>query len=140
MNVRTAKRKKSIRRYILEISEAQAKLISVAAEVYARLGTGQFTRLDRFFLKDFEQARPHLDALHILRNGSLQSFGSIASKSIDDNYRVLYDLHQVIRHRLAWDRDPSRKESIKVNYDTPHCISKKESLAKVERIYPHREG
>lgn len=130
--MKTARPKKSSRRYVLKISEAQAKLISVAVELYARLGTGQFMRLDRFFLKDFEQARPHLDALHILRNGSLQSFGSIASKSIDDDYRVLYDLHQVIRHRLAWDRDPSGKESIKVDYDTPYRTSKKESLAMIE--------
>lgn len=125
------KLKKTTRSYTLKISEAQAKLISVAAELYARLGAGQFTTLDRFFWDDLIEARPHLESLHKMRNGSLSTFGNIESKTIDDDYRILFDLHRVIRHRLAWDQNPQPEGMRTVDYNTPRRTSKKEPLAKI---------
>lgn len=31
---------------------------------------------------------------------------SISSREISDNYRIAYDIQQVIRYRLAWDENP----------------------------------
>ena len=132
-NVKRAASGNSARRYVLEVSGAQVKLISTAVEFYARLGTGQFIHLDRFFWKDIEKARPHLESLHILRNGSLNCFGSIRSGSIDDDYRVLYDLHQVIRHRLALDKNLRPEKQLSVDYNTPWRSSKKEPLARISQ-------
>ena len=61
----------------------------------------------------------------------LSTFGSIHSKALDDDYRILFDLHRVIRHRLAWDRDPQPEGMRTVDYNTPLRTSKKEPLAKI---------
>ncbi|MBI4422295.1 MAG: hypothetical protein HY554_01125 [Elusimicrobia bacterium] len=128
-------RKKSRRRYVLELSERQAQALSQAAELYARLGTGQFDKLDRFFWKSVLQARPHLDALCMLKNGSLNAGPGIRSSEVDDDYRVLYDLHQVLRHRLSWDRDPQPQGMLRgVFYDEPSRTSKEEPLARIEEL------
>lgn len=130
--------KKSGRRYVLELSERQAQVLSQAAELYARLGTGQFDKLDRFFWKPqgaMAQARAHLDGLRLIKNGSLNAYPGIRSAEVDDDYRVLYDLHQVLRHRLAWDRDPQPQGMLRgVAYDEPYKTSKGEPLACIEEI------
>jgi hypothetical protein len=129
--------KKSGRRYVLELSERQAQALSQAAELYARLGMGQFDQLDRFFWKpqeSLDQARAHLDALRMIKNGSLNAHPGIYSPDVDDDCRVLYGLHQVIRHRLAWDRDPHPGILRGVSYDKPLKTSKNEPLAGIEEL------
>mgnify|MGYP001565132730 CR=1 FL=1 len=131
------KKKPSDCRYVLEISERQAQLISDAVELNARLGMGQFEELTCFFWSkggSLEKARPHIDSLRLIKNGSLNSSPGICSKSVDDDYRVLYDLHQVIRHRLAWDRDPKATVCKDVRYDTPRQLSKDEHLAIISAV------
>lgn len=134
---RRSNKKTSGRRYVLEFSERQAELLSHAAELYARMGLGQFNVLDRFFwepINAIQEAHKHLDALRLIKNGSLNSDPGISSDSIDDDYRVLYDLHQVIRHRLAWDRDPEPKGLKGVSFDTPRQLSKHEPLANIAAV------
>lgn len=124
-------------RYALEISKCQAQLISDAVELNARLGMGQFEELTFFFWSkgvSMEEARPHIDSLRMIKNGSLNSSPGICSESVDDDYRVLYDLHQSIRHRLAWDRDPQATVCKGVCYDTPRQLSKNEPLATISAI------
>lgn len=128
-------RKASKRRYVLELSERQAQVLSQAAELYARLGMGQFDKLDRFFWKpqkSLDQARTYLDALRMIKNGSVNAHPSLRSAEVDDDYRVLYDLHQVIRHRLAWDREPQPQGLRGVSYDDPYQMSKDEPLARID--------
>lgn len=133
--VKSKSRKTSGRRYVLELSERQAQVLSQAAELYARLGTGQFDKLDRFFWKDLQQARPYLDVLSTIKNGSPNAGPGIRSPEVDDDYRVLYDLHQVLRHRLSWDRDPQPQGMLRgVAYDEPYKTSKGEPLACIEEI------
>lgn len=133
--VKSKSRKTSGRRYVLELSERQAQVLSQAAELYARLGTGQFDKMDRFFWKDLQQARPHLDVLSMIKNGSPNSGPGIRSPEVNDDYRVLYDLHQVLRHRLSWDRDPQPQGVLRgVSYDEPSKTSKGEPLARIEEL------
>jgi len=130
-------RKSSGRHYALEISERQAQLISNAVELYARMGLGQFEMLNDFFWKPkgaLEQAREHLDSLRLIKNGSLNSHPGIASDLVDDEYRILFDLHRVIRHRLAWDRDPQAAGWKGVAFDTPRQLSKSQDLAKIAQV------
>lgn len=125
------------RHYMLELSERQAQLISNAVELYARMGLGQFEMLNYFFGKPtgaLEQAREHLDSLRLIKNGSLNSHPGIGSDSVDDDYRILFDLHRVIRHRLAWDRDPQATGWRGVNFDTPMKLSKNQDLAKIAQV------
>lgn len=128
------------RRYVLELSEAQAELVSRAVELYARLGLGQFHLvLDRFFSwkgKESEsaRARPLLQALATIRNGDPHSHPGIHSKEISDDYRVCFDLYQVVRHRLAWDREPNPKDRLIVDFREPHRGSTSEELARISRI------
>lgn len=127
------------RRYVLELSEGQAELVSRAVELYARLGLGQFQMLDRFFSwgpKDssLEKARPLLQELAIIKNGAPHSHPGIYSKAISDDYQVLYDLYQVMRHRLAWDRDPHPKGWLGVDYREPLRASTSEELARITQI------
>lgn len=125
----------SRRRYVLEISERQVQVLSQAAALYARLGTGQFDKLDRFFWKSVLQARPHLDALCLIKNGSLHAGTGIRSPEVDDDNRMLYDLHQVLRHRLSWDRDPQPQGMLRgVSYDEPSRTSKDEPFARIEEL------
>jgi len=116
------------------MSERQARLISQAVELYARLGTGQFKTLEYFFwskLKTLNQARPLLEHLQMIKNGSLTVLPGIYMKSVNEEYKILYDLHQVIRHRLAWDRDPECARWT-VDFREPLRASKREDLAKIE--------
>lgn len=127
------------RRYVLELSQGQAELVSRAVELYARLGMGQFEMLDRFFSWEpkgscLERARPLLQELVAIKNGRPHCYPGIHSKEISDDYRVLYDLHQVIRHRLAWDRDSHPEGWKGVDYDEPRRASATESLARIDRV------
>ena len=130
-------KKAGVRQYVLTLSERQAQLISNAVELNARLGMGQFEELACFFWSkggSIEEARSHIDSLRLIKNGSLNSSPGIRSESIDDDYRVLYDLHQSIRHRLAWDRDPQATVWRGVRYDTPRQLSKDEPLATISAV------
>jgi hypothetical protein len=42
-------------------------------------------------------------------------FYSISSPEIPDSWKIAYDIHQVIRFRLAWDRDPNDNWNVHKN-------------------------
>lgn len=129
------KQKKSSRlskpRYRLEVSQRQAQLISNAVELYARLGMGQYVMLEYFFWGDLnalEKARPHLNDLQIIKNEAFHG------KKLDDAFRILYDIHQVVRYRLAIDRPQKKKMPWSVDCRDPLQTSSVQPLAKIEPI------
>ena len=127
------------RRYVLELSESQAEFVSRAVELYARLGLGQFPMLDRFFSwkgkqSEVERALPLLQELAVIKNGDPHSHPGIYSKAISDDYRVCFDLYQVVRHRLAWDREPNSQSWLNVDFSDPLRASTSEELARITRI------
>lgn len=138
----TAISEKSQRKYSLSITEAQAQVISNALEFYERIGMGQLMEI--FYLRpeasqleadtrkrDFVERM--LDEVKSVAWGlKPSSFYSISSRDIRDDFRVAYDLHQVIRHRLAWDRNP-KKDIMNCHKDEPMRWSKVE-LAKIEEV------
>lgn len=139
--------------YTLTLTKAQLELLSQAAELISRIGIGQFTDV--------------LDWLP-LKTGSLDNDAKLAiagilkprmihdidgwSSSLGIHHadtpawaQILWDVHQVIRHKLAWERaveqgiipsmGAARKwpEMITVDYDQPMGTSD-EPLARVERV------
>jgi len=105
--------------YQLKISEQQAEIISAALELYARLLCGQAWPIAELFI-----GKPnYLDLRQIMENLSLipelppGSSHSICAPITPEKSKIAYDLHQVIRHRLAWDKNP--KGGMEVWYDDP---------------------
>ncbi len=116
--------------YTLTLTERQAAALSEAAEIYARLGIGQFH--DALRVLPTTEAVPdwHDDMLVIGRmlarhmKHGVDGWGSslgIFSAEVSDGAKVCWDLHQVIRHRLAMDYaaaknlDPSQMYGVQYN-------------------------
>lgn len=57
------------------------------------------------------------------------AYHGIHSRTITDNARIAYDIEQVIRHRLAWDRQP--EGGFQVDFDEPARSSSSCSLATI---------
>lgn len=143
--------------YTLTVTAKQAAIISQACELLTRLGLGQWPEFIRHLPGDAfvhaceleNELRPVMAAWFarhpigkdkVVINGWRSSLG-IGSQHVSSEARVAFDLHQVIRHRLAWDkavadgitdgqtRDWSRM--MVVNYDDPMRCGP-EPLAKME--------
>lgn len=140
--------------YTLTITERQAYALSSACEILARLGMGQtrdaLERLPLAAERDYSRWHKTLEIVeHLLSehtighvDGWRASLG-IKSQDASEESRIAWDLYQVIRHRIAWDRaadeglvneDGSRNwpEMMGVNYDEPMQVSA-EPLARMER-------
>lgn len=139
--------------YTLTMSERQAQIISLACEILARIGIGQWrTAIEQMPLDIEDYAKWHEDLDYIGKvlsdhtkhnvDGWRKSLG-IHSQDVDDNARVSWDIHHVIRHKLAWERavkeglvesESSQRDWSKmmtVDYDEPHKTSD-EPLANIE--------
>ena len=124
-------------KYKLAVSEEQAQILVDALDLYSRVaGMGQLQPatepwLSRCEPEQLEQARHHLLQAGCALTGMEPhaSYG-IRSDRVPDRYRVAYDMQQVIRHRLAWDRSP--EGGFGVWFDEPHQTGQHE-LAKIER-------
>ena len=133
--------------YTLTITERQARVLSMACEVLARLGMGQFKdALDHLPEADQRDwSAWHDDMEQISRILSKHMPGGIDISNADEEARTARDLHAVIRHRLAWDRakaegvtDGTKREwpaMMQVSYDEPMKYSE-EPLAKMEGVEP----
>ncbi len=122
----------------LELTENQLKVISEACDILSRLYSGQIKELNKI---SHTQIPEHLLIglkPFMFPELSTNSSYSISSSKINDNARVLYDIHQVIRYYLAWkDEKNSPKnrnweKQIGVQFDDPINFSK-EPLPKVKR-------
>jgi len=94
-------------RYTLTVTEDQACAISAACELLARLGMGQLDDALRFMpapqdrdWQAFHDAcRVATDAMQpVIRNKA----GNLPRRH--EQSAIAWDLYQVLRHRLAWDR------------------------------------
>ena len=124
----------------------------MACEVLARLGMGQFKdALEHLPLRtqNFDIDAWHDDMEDLARILSKHMPGGIDGirsstgiSNADEDARTAWDLHAVIRHRLAWDRakaegvtDGTKREwpaMMQVSYDEPMKYSE-EPLAKMEK-------
>lgn len=119
------------KQYTLHLTEKQARVIVNALDLYSRIGMGQLKEV-AYVLRATQKLNDNTDVeiqersdqINIIRdrleaisrywmNGS--GYHSITSQKISDVFRVAWDIQQVIRHRLAWDKNP--KGDITVDFD-----------------------
>lgn len=148
--------------YTITLAKRQAQIVSRACEVLSRLGIGQWREiLDHLPLNDkldYEQYHANVHEIGWLLSGHMKhqvdgwhSSLGIHSQDVRDESRVAWDLCQVIRHRLSWDRaveegiveskDSPRKwpEMLQVVYDEPMKAGD-EPLAVIECLNPAIAG
>lgn len=137
--------------YTLTITENQARTLSQACEVLARLGIGQFRDALEWLPIDAKSRGwgDDMDAIgRILSRHMIVNIDGYRSNlgmhhvSVSMEPQIAWDLYQVIRHRLAWDRaiaegtvkpgEPRKwPEMMQVHFDTPSKVSA-EPLARME--------
>lgn len=108
-------------RYVLEIEEAQAEVIQHALELLGRVSMGQLEEIQRACFYDVdaekaENAKAHLEVAKFHLTG-LSGGSYIGIHGTKENVKIGWDLYQVIRHRLAWDRNPAG--GFTTQYDQP---------------------
>ena len=142
--------------FTLTLSEKQAQTISTACELMSRIHGGQILEaFEHLPLKkdinwgvyheikdDLTKRMPEILMDGI--NGWNSSFG-VGNKELPESHDIAWDLYQVIRHHLSWQRAvengivesmDSPREFLKmmgVNYDTPMNFGS-EPLAKMEKV------
>lgn len=127
--------------YQLTITAEQAHVIQKALELFSRVHMGQLDPV-AYILCSYRQIRElreeDLGLIHrFLRSVEPTATGldpggywGIFSGKVQDTARVAWDLQQVVRHRLAWDREP--RGGIYVDFDPP-MRSSSEPLASIRR-------
>lgn len=96
------------KRYQIELTEEQLQVLREATEVYARLKSGQLFVVGEHAPLKKDVYPSHMDdiltpALKLIENVPFET--------------CAWDMHQVIRHQLAWDNNP--KGSFTVDFDPP---------------------
>jgi len=124
--------------YKITVTERQADIIIDALDLWSRMHMGQWNEI-LMFAKNHDcrfEAEKLIDVLRficgMLPGRSPSGYYGIHSKEISDSARVAWDLQQVIRHRLSWDRDPEGGWT--VNFDTPMQSCEEEPLARIEKM------
>lgn len=136
-----------MKKYNLEITEEQAYIISNALDLYSRVLIGQFEEVANVItwnirkFKDIDGREISPDNMNFFKDGiekckevflNIPRHGShgIHSPEVDDSARKSYDMHQVVRNKLAWDKknkDPAKDDRtpdmIQVIYDEPRKTS-----------------
>lgn len=109
-------------------SKDELTAISVASEAYARIGMGQINYCRDLLMNGF-----HDDQLPIDKFGKVAECFDIANRKLDcsfgihndnvsEDVRTSWDIYQVVRNFIAWDREPNG--GITVNFDLPMRVSK----------------
>lgn len=115
-----------MRKYKLTLTEEQARLLSIAMETFARLGAGQWREA-------FRNLPIKEDVNWTEWNEDLDYIGDVISKHLKDNVdgwrkslsihsiseesKIAWDIHQVVRKRLAWER--AIEKSVVESHDSP---------------------
>jgi hypothetical protein len=135
-----AKIKKEV--YRLTLTKKQAYVIQSALESYYRMAIGQFkTSIEEVWMskifgtENFDSRRLEDICFDLLRlflgeDVTRGTSYSISSTEVPDNARIAVDIHQVLRHRLSYDRHP--QGGITVNFNEPFAYSG-EPLPVIER-------
>lgn len=117
--------------YTVTLTGHQLGLISNACDAIARAGTGQFRdSLEHMPTKEVYPSGYHealddigkiLAPFMIHQVDGWRSSLGIMSEDVKPRYRELFDLHQVIRHQLSWDRADGDKDAstFGVSFDEP---------------------
>jgi len=142
-------------KYKMELNGRQAKIIEMALELYARMLIGQMNFpiqdlfMSRLIEKDIDPQKLGSE-LEKVRQRIFPEFPPNASYGIcgpdtDDRAQIAWDIQQVLRNRLSWDRvcnpkgDRWKMGLTTVNFDDPMKTSE-EPLCSMEEIQNGDEG
>lgn len=125
--------------YKLTINEHQAKVISFALDFYSRISGGQFEQIvHRFDWQNSKEDNVSIKATALLVDlkcvltGLNKSEHNIGLGNICEDGKIAYDLHQVIRHKLA-NTDSSSSHPDSVDFNVPRQVSN-EALAEIDLL------
>ena len=111
--------------YQLTLNDEQVQMLLRALDVYSRVGCGQFDRILEMFCNDPRLLEGMLaiqwetlfcsfkQQLQLQRDASY----SICSPEVPVDYRLAFDVLQVIRHHIAWKEQPEGGHFVK--FDLP---------------------
>jgi len=128
--------------YQLTVSEEQAEVISKSVEFFARINMGQLEEVFYQLLDNPKFLDLSVDERQAFRSqlaeASLMftkltsgaSFG-IHNPDIPEQARTAWDVYQIIRQVLAWERQPTGGDS--VNFGNPFKTGV-EDLARMEKV------
>lgn len=130
------------KRYTLTITEEQANTLINALDLYQRIGMGQLEEIKhtavpapghKYNWVEVDQTMAILK-LQLLGWPHIGTAHSILSPDLPDQFRVAWDIQQVVRHRLAYDGlKPGEKPGIYVYFDEPRRTSK-EPLPEIKQV------
>lgn len=110
--------------YRLTINAEQADIISRALDFYSRVGGGQVEEIGAVALLqpynsalDYTAVENSVNTLKRVLFGLSPNAPNCGIGNSRPQFQTAYDLHQVIRNRLAWDRQP--EGGIEVWFDSP---------------------
>ena len=126
--------------YTLRLTEAQAKVLCTACEVLSRLGIGQFRDALAHLPIDHHRAADDvldwhgdLDLIgdrlsrHMIGNvDGWNSSLSIYYGAVKPEAKIAWDLFQVLRHRLAWDKGEDYSLTLPASEQPPAKIERSE--------------
>lgn len=108
--------------YQITMTAEQVSAVSEACELFTRIRLGQFSDIiwkvypDRLGQLDRDLTDKLFDGLGMVLRGKLSHYGSDSDWSKEAE--VTWDIHQVLRNRLAWDKNPEGN-SMNVHFDDP---------------------
>lgn len=123
------------RKYNLTLTEEQAGVLTDALDLFVRIGIGQFEVVVEVY-DPCGETRHNIKALLLAakehaglpRNGG----PGIHNSKVPDRFRAAFDLKQVVRNRVAWDKNP--KGGIQVQFDEPNRTSELTPLATIAEV------
>lgn len=114
--------------YLIELSEEQAELIKDALDFYTRVVAGQVTEVSQVLRTQRKDLSP-ADINEIRRlSAEMRRYISTQFNGLPDR---AYDILQVIRHKIAWDRNPGGGTD--VSFHAPIFKSGEEPI-RIEKI------
>lgn len=115
--------------YQLTVSDEHVSMLLRALDLYSRVGCGQFERILELFQDDPRRREDNViqwETLFRLFKQQLLSLKgnasySICSPEIPVDYRLAWDMLQVIQHHIAWAVQPEGGHLVK--FDLPMNVS-----------------
>lgn len=130
-------------KYTLQLTENQARIISEALDLFSRIGMGQLKEVVSVLRQNplpNSNLEERINFLSEIRNKldilakywmKGPGYHGITSKLISDKFRIAWDIQQVIRHRLAWDR--KSEGGFTIDFDDP-MVTSEEPLPKIDAV------
>lgn len=124
--------------YALTFTRTQLAVVSRACDLFSRIQAGQLRAvLDAAPWRspdDVVALREALVAATPLVTGmDSHAYPALHSEAVPETARIAADIHEVARHRLAWDRKPEGNP-ISVHFDAPMHWSTHEHLPGCTRV------